>query len=96
MGIPNPIEAIREAMARRAADLQRRREEARLAAEERRRLEEEAHQAHIAELMEMDEKELLVYSALAIENLQETVSDLFYKLCELESDVSDLSYRVNS
>lgn len=96
MGIPNPIEVIRGAMARRAADLERRREEARLAAEERRRLEEEARQAHIAELMEMDEKELLVYSALAIENLQETVSELSYKLCELESDVSVLSYRVNS
>lgn len=42
MGIPNLVEAICEAMARRAANLERRYEEALIAAEERRRLEEEA------------------------------------------------------
>ena len=95
MGFPNPIELWHEAKARIAAEREGRREEARLAEEERRRLEEErrrleeeARQAHIAELMDTDEKELLVRAILALEELQEHMAEMSDQLEVLQQDVS--------
>ena len=103
MGIMNLREAWNDMKARREAERERKREEARLAEEERRRLEEErrrleeeARQAHITELFETDDKELLVLMMLSIEDLQEQVSGLSGQLDEVKWELSDLSSDISS